>query len=133
MSAAEMDRDWQTGTVLDAERTREYVGTSGTANTQGTAQASGNRATYQGQTTTSETAIYRAYNTVVVEGETHVYVARQRKRWRWSKVANVTVNAPVQFAVEKRKLYLLDDNGEEHQLEIVKQVLKQKISTSPEP
>ena len=39
--------------------------------------------------------------------------------------ANLTVNAPVKFAIEKRKLFVIDDDGKEHEMEIIKQVLKQ--------
>ena len=42
-----------------------------------------------------------------------------------SKPANLTVNGPVKYAVEKRKLYVLDEDGKEHEMEIVKKVLRQ--------
>jgi hypothetical protein len=31
----------------------------------------------------------------------------------------------VKFAVEKRKLFVIDEDGKEHEMEIVKKVLKQ--------
>lgn len=133
MWSGEKERDWQTGKVLDTEASREFVGTVGDVTTKGEARASGNRATYQGKSSTSETAVYRVYNTVIIEGKTHGYVARQQKRFRWSKVANLTVNGPVKFAVEKRNLYLIDDDGKEHKLEIVKQVLKPKTDQATTP
>ena len=92
--AAERQRDWQTGKVLDSERSRNFAGTVGNANTTGTAQANGNYGTFQGNTTTSQTAVYRVYETFLIEGETHVYLAQERLRWRWSKPANLTVNGP---------------------------------------
>jgi hypothetical protein len=49
-------------------------------------------------------------------------------RWKWSKPAILTVNGLVKFAVEKRKFFVIDDEGKEHEMEIVKQVLK---PTSP--
>ncbi len=52
-----------------------------------------------------------------------IYVAEERLR-RWSKATNLTVNAPVKFSIEKRKLFAIDDEGKEHKMEIVKQVLK---------
>ena len=36
------------------------------------------------------------------------------------KAANVTVNGPVKYAVEKRKLYVMDEDSKEHEMEIVK-------------
>src|SRR5713101_1789128 len=76
-------------------------------------------------TNTSQTAVYRVYETFLIEGETHAYLAQERLRWRWSKPANLTVNGPVKFAVEKRKLFVIDEDGKEHEMEIVKKVLRQ--------
>ena len=123
-SAGDKVRKWQTGKVLDSERSQYFAGTVGSGNTTGSAQTYGGYGTYQGQTNTSQTAVYRVYETFLIEGETHAYLAQQRLRWRWSKPANLTVNGPVKFAVEKRKLFVIDDDGKEHEMEIVKQVLK---------
>jgi len=35
------------------------------------------------------------------------------------------VNGPVRYAVEKRKLYVIDDDGKEHEMEVVKRILRQ--------
>src|SRR5262249_11088562 len=98
---------WQTGKVLDTERNRYFAGTvgsdsaSGTATTTGSATASGGMATGTATTagtawgTHSSTAVYRVFETFVIEGEDHVYVASERLRWRWSKPANLAVNGPV--------------------------------------
>ena len=129
-SAAEKQRDWQTGKVVDSERNRYFAGTIGNSNTTGTAQANGDYGTYQGTITTTHTAVYRVYETFIIEGETYAYVAQERLRWRWSKPANLTVNGPVKYAVEKRKLYVVDDDGKEHEMEIVKRILKQPDSRS---
>jgi hypothetical protein len=123
--SAEKVRNWQTGKVLDTERSRYFAGTVGSGNTTGTAQSNGNYGTYQGQTNTSQTAVYRVYQTFAIEGDTRVYVAQERLRWKWSKAANLTVNAPVKFSVEKWKLFVVDDDGKEHEMEIIKQVLKE--------
>ena len=128
--AAEKQRDWQTGKVLDSQRSRYFAGTIGSANTTGTAQANGNYGTYQGNTNTSQTAVYRVYETFLIEGETHAYLAQERLRWRWSKPANLTVNGPVKFAVEKRKLFVIDEDGKEHEMEIVKKVLREPAGSS---
>jgi hypothetical protein len=124
MFGAEKQRDWQTGKVLDSERSRYFAGTVGTANTTGSAQANGDYGTYQGNTSSSQTAIYRVFETFVIEGETTVYLAQERLRWRWSKAANLTVNGPVRFAIEKRNLYVIDEDGKEHEMEIVKKTLR---------
>lgn len=121
---AEKKRDWQTGKVLDSERSRYFAGKVGSANTTGSAQANGNYGTYQGNTSSSQTAVYRVFETFVIEGETTVYLAQERLRWRWSKAANLTVNGPVKFAIEKRNLYVIDEDGKEHEMEIVKKTLR---------
>ena len=124
-AGAEKKRDWQMGKVLDSQRNSYFAGTLGNANATGTAQASGDYGTYQGNTTISQMAVYRVYETFLIEGETHAYLAQERLRWRWSKPANLTVNGPVKFAVEKRKLFAIDEDGKEHEMEIVKKVLRQ--------
>jgi hypothetical protein len=115
------ERDWKTGKVLDSQRQRYFAGTVGNGSTNGTVGDSG---TYSGQTNSSSTAIYRVFETFVIEGDKYVYLAQERLRWRWSKAANVTVNGPVKYAVEKRKLYVMDDDGKEHEMEIVKKTLR---------
>jgi hypothetical protein len=124
-TCAEKIRAWQTGKILDSQRSRYFAGTVGSANTNGTAQANGNYGTYQGNTNSSERAVYRVFETFLIEGDTHAYLAEERLRWRWSKPANVTVNAPVKFTVEKHKLFVIDEDGKEHEMEIVKKVLRQ--------
>lgn len=124
-ATAEKQRDWKSGKVLDSERSRYFAGTVGGANTSGTVNDNGN---YNGTTNSSQTAIYRVYETFVIEGDTYVYQAQEHIKWRWSKAANLTVNGPVKYAIEKRKLYVIDDDGKEHEMEIVKKTLK-----TPEP
>jgi hypothetical protein len=105
--AAEKQRDWQTGKVLDTERNRRFTGTY-------TPQGSG-----------FGTAVYRTYARYAIETEKYVYLGEERLPWRWSKPAQLIVNTSVKFAIEKRKLYIIDDDGKEHEAKIVKQVLKQ--------
>ena len=52
------------------------------------------------------------------------YIA-QRQLHVWSKTAVLIVKTPVKFAVEKRKLYLIDDDGKNYEFDIVKQVQKE--------
>jgi hypothetical protein len=129
---------WQTGKVLDTQRNRYFAGTvgsssaSGSATTTGTATANGGMATGTATTsgtawgTHSSTAVYRVFETFVIEGEDYVYVASERLRWRWSKPANLAVNGPVKYAVDGRKLVVMDDDSKRHEMEIVKRILKPK-------
>ena len=124
-AGAEKKRDWQMGKVFDSQRNRYFAGTVGDANTTGTVQTSGDYGTYQGNTSSSQIAVYRVYQTFLIEGDTHAYLAQERLRWKWSKPANLTVNGPVKFAAENRKLFVIDEDGKEHEMEIVKKVLRQ--------
>lgn len=120
--ASEKQRDWQTGKVLDTNRQRYFAGTVGSSNTNGTVD--GDAGAYHGYTSGSSTAVYRVFETFVIEGDQYVYLAQERLRWRWSKPANVTVNGPVKYSVEKRKLFVLDEDGKEHEMEIIKKTLR---------
>ena len=59
-------------------------------------------------------------------GDTKIYTAREPLKWRWSKEANLTVNAQVKFAVDarERKLFVIDEDGKEHEMKIIKKVLR---------
>lgn len=122
--AAKKQREWQTGKLLDTDRSRYFAGTTGSASSQGSAQVHGNTATYNGQSNGSSVAIYRTYQDYVIESDKYIFVVEERIKWRWSKAARLIVNAPVKFSIEKQKLYLLDDDGKEHETKIVKQILK---------
>jgi hypothetical protein len=121
-------RQWQTGKVLDTTRDRTYVGN--VENASGTATSSGN-STYA-QASGSSTAVYRVYETYAIEAGDYVYVCQEHIKWRWSKPALLTVNGPVQFAIEKDHIYIKSEDGTEHETTIVKKVLKaQPPSASP--
>jgi hypothetical protein len=128
--AAEKARDWQDGKVLDTPNDQAITrGPVGSSSTTGNGQVNnGGYGTYQGQTTSTHHAVYRVYETFMIEGKTHVYVAQQRLKWKWSKPAMLTVNGPVKFAVDKRRLFVIDDEGKEYEMSIVKRVLKTDAS-----
>lgn len=115
-------RDWQTGKVLDSER-ESYVSGS-TTTTTGVKQPGAYSPPTYGPPVSNTTAHYAVYQTYVIEGEKYVYVASERLSWRWSKPAMLIVNAPVRYAIEKRKLFLIDEDGKEHEAAIEKQILR---------
>lgn len=118
---------WQRGKLLDTDRAAYFVGTLGSSNTTGNVYDSGNTGTYSGDTSSSQIAIHRVYQTYVVEGADRVYVAKQLLRWRWSKAAHLAVNSTVQYAVEGHTMYLLDGNEPKARVieaRIVKEILK---------
>ena len=136
--AAKKPLDWQSGTVLDTERNRYFAGTIGSSSSSGSTTTTG-AATTNGDVTTgtattngtawgthSSTAVYRVFETFVIEGENYVYVANERLHWRWSHSANLAVNGAVKYAVDGRKPVVIDDDGKQHEMEITKRILKQK-------
>jgi hypothetical protein len=110
ISAAEHQRDWQTGKLLDTDRNRYFAGTFTPAGPNGHGQFG--------------YPLYRAIQDYVIDAGTYIYVAEERVRPK-SKPVNLVINAPVKYAIEKRKLYVIDDDGKEHEAQIVKQILKQ--------
>ena len=126
----EKERQWQTGKVLDANRDRTYVGSIDSAS--GSATTTGN--TTAGQVSGSTTAVYRVYETYEIEAGDYVYLCQEHIRWKWSKPAMLTVNGPVQFAIEKDRLYIKSEDGSEHETKIIKKILKvQQPPASPSP
>ena len=120
------ERQWQTGKLLDTDRDRTYAGTVDDAS--GSATTSGN--TTYGNASGTSTAIYRVYETYTIEAGNYVYVCQERLKWRWSKAALVTVNAPVQFAIEKDRIYIKSEDGTEHETKIIKKILKTTTPSS---
>jgi hypothetical protein len=114
-------REWLTGKVLDSQRQRYFDGTVGNSTTHGSVDTNG---TYSGNSSGGETAVYLVYETFVIDGDQYVYLVQERLRWRWSKAANVTVNGPIKYVVEKRKLIVLDEDGKEHEMQVLKKTLK---------
>jgi hypothetical protein len=124
---AEKVRDWQTGKILDSQRSRYFSGTVGTANN---AKAEGGWAGYGIQQNASVRAACQRYVTFLIEGDTYAYLAEEHLQELSSKPANLTVNQPVKFAVEKWKLFVIDDKGKEHEMKIVKKVVRQAAEES---
>lgn len=114
LSAKERVREWQTGKVLDTERSSQLVGFMANSS-----EVTGG----------VQPAVHRKYQTVVIEGATYfkgaAYTYQAQKRVGLvRKPAKLTVNTSVKFAVEKQKLYLIDEDGKEHEMSIIKQTLR---------
>jgi hypothetical protein len=144
------EHQWLEGKVLDENRARYFAGMVNNSSSQTTENGSlsGNAnstsigdttntqmsGSYSGTRTTStsgtSTPIYRVYDNLMIEGVDTVYVTSERLRWRWSKSAHVAVNEPVKYYAEGRKLHILDDDGKEHSVEIVKEIRKPQPSTN---
>ena len=48
----------------------------------------------------------------------YLWIVSRRMTKKDDKPLNVTIDAPVKFAIEKKACYLLDEQGEEHKLTV---------------
>jgi hypothetical protein len=127
--AKEKEHQWQTGKVLDTGRDRTYAGSLDDAS--GTATTSGN--TTFGNASGSSTAVYRVEETYTIAAGDYVYECQEHIKWRWSKPALLTVNGPVQFAIEKDRIYIKSEDGTEHETKIIKKILTPPAPSQPAP
>src|SRR5215475_11139677 len=119
-------RQWQSGKLMDTEQQKVKEGSTTTYNTDGQAKDKNNGKTDYSQTTTATTTDnIDTYEVYTIQGPDKTYVAREKLLFPWSKPANVTVGADVKFAIEGRKLYILDDDQKEHKASIVKTTLNE--------
>ena len=120
-------RQWQTGKLIDTEQQKVKEGSTTTYNTDAQAKTKSNGKTDYSQTTTANTTDnIDTYEVYTIQGPDKTYIAREKLLFPWSKPANVTVGAEVKFAIDGRKLYILDEDEKEHKASIVKTSLNQK-------
>jgi hypothetical protein len=127
--AKEKEHQWQTGKVLDTDRDRTYAGSVGNAS--GSATTSGD--TTYGNASGTSTAVYRVYETYTIAAGDYVYVCQEHIKWRWSKPAPLTVNGPVQFAIENDRIFIKGEDGSEHETKIIKKILQPQQPPPTQP
>jgi len=110
MYAKTKDRDWQTGAVLDPLHSPYFT-------------ASTNDAPYGGNV---DVPLMKVYDSYLFEGAGSAYFVREGRRWERTKPANLKPGDSVKFAVDGQRIYVLDPNGKEHRMELVKQVPRAK-------
>lgn len=120
-------RNWQSGTLIETEQSKVREGSTKHSNTEGTVKDRGNKTDYSENKTTTTTDDLETYQTYTIKGAEKTYLAREHLLFPWSKPANATVGGTVKFAVDKSKLYLLDDDGKEHKTT----VMKVSLNTAP--
>ena len=124
MSAAA--RQWQNGKLVDTEQQKVKSGSHTTYNTDGQSKTkSDGKTDYSHTTTATTTEDEDTYEVYTIQADDKTYIARERLLFPWSKPANVTVGDKVKFAVEGKKLYILDEDQKEHKASIVKTSLNQ--------
>jgi hypothetical protein len=67
------------------------------------------------------------FSVVQIEEPTIAYLVSELRTWS-RRSANLTINGPVRFAVEKRTLFFTDEDGKEHKMEIVSKTLRRFIT-----
>lgn len=122
---AEKRRAWQEGKLVDVDRSSYFAGTIGGGTTTITNPPDRNAAWQVPPVhvnTGSQRAVYGEIESFVIESKSHVYTVLRTVRRK--RPVNLTVNAPIKFAVERNRVYVIDDDRKEHWMEIVKRVLK---------
>ena len=99
-------------------------GTTTSTDTEGKVKPSDKNAKYSEHTTSTESANYDDFMNYVIEAGDRMYTGKQRLNFPWSKTANVTIGEKVKFAVQRDKMYLVDSDGKEFSMRIVKTALK---------
>lgn len=124
--ASAANRQWNHGKLLDTEQQKESTGSTTFHHTDGEAKVNKKgKANYSqnGFSNTSEdTDTYEVYT---IQGPEKTYIAREKLMFPWSKSANVTVGDQVTYAIEGKKLYIMDEDRKEHKSSIVKVSLNQ--------
>jgi hypothetical protein len=119
------ERDWQSAKLLDPDRTKYFNGEHLDAIERpllDTGVASSAGYTANSNTATASPAVHDYY---IVETQGMVYLA-ERIRLKSAPAAKLAVTRPIKFAVDKNKLYLMNESGEEYQTKIVKQVERER-------
>lgn len=116
-------RSWQEGTLLDLKVSKDLIRYDYT----NTTTANTNRNYTNANTFSSGSAqpVYRTYVTVRIDDDDRFYIAQQDLRFPWSKAPNLVINGPVRFTLDRGKLIVLDNDGKEHGMKVMQQVLKQ--------
>lgn len=103
------DHAWTTGTLVDSE-TERGTRTVGIPSTIGSGPMIA--------TLRNDVTLY------TIDDGKYLWVVSRRITKKHDKPLDLTVNAPVKFAIEKSDCYLLDDEGKEHKLVVEKKTLK---------
>lgn len=122
--AADRQRNWQTGTLLETEKQQVRQGSTRTTNSDIDAKDKKGKTQYSGTTTSTETENYDNFQVYTIDAGGTTYVAREKLLFPWSKPAATTVGSKVQFAVEKNTLYVLGEDGKQHKAGIMKASMK---------
>lgn len=109
------DRIWQDGSLLDTRSNKYFPRTEPTAEND---KSLSSRMFADPQSVSTSLTVYDHY---VVESANAAYLV-ERGRFKSAKALVLRPNQPVKFAVEKKKLWLLDEEGKQQEAVILMQV-----------
>lgn len=114
------NRQWQHGKLVDTEQQKEKSGSTTFHHNDGDVKAKKDKAGYSENGTSTTSDNIDTYEIYTIQGPEKTYIAREKLMFPWSKSANVTVGDQVKYAIDGKKLYILDEDGKEHKASIVK-------------
>jgi hypothetical protein len=127
--ASAKDRAWQSGQLLSIVNNSYFLNVTYSSDTEGTGwpfvQGSDGRYTVNGQIGNPTSSLY-TYDNYVIESQYCVYLV-QRMRPKTSPAVRLPGTKVLKFAVEKNKLWVLDDESIEYETKVVKLVQKDAI------
>jgi hypothetical protein len=118
-------RQWHNGKLMDTEQQKVKEGSTTTYHTDGDVKSKNGKAGYSENTTATTSDNIDTYEVYTIRGAEKTYVAREKLLFPWSKPANVTVGAELKYAIDGRKLIILDEDNKEHKASIVKTSMNQ--------
>jgi len=129
VKASSKDRAWQSGQLLSIASNSYFFNVTYSSDTDGSnwpfVQGSDGRYTVNGQIGNPTTSLY-TYDNYVIESQFCVYLV-QRMRPKASPTVRLPGTKALKFAVEKSKLWVLDDDNIEYETKVVKLVQKDAI------
>jgi len=127
--ASSKDRSWQSGQLLSIVSNRYFFNVTFSSDTDGTVwpfvQGSDGRYTVNGQIGLPTRSLY-TYDNYLIESQFCVYLV-QRMRPKTSAPVRLPGTTALKFAVEKSKLWVLDEENIEYETKVVKLVQKDSI------
>ncbi len=106
------DKDWKTGTLLDLSSQHNTVSTGAPTN-----------AFVSSSYTNPDTASSVKCSYAIDAGQ-YVYVLDNTLWGRWQKDPGLTVNGPVEYAIQGKHIFVKDESGTVRKVSIDKKILK---------
>lgn len=127
--ATTKDRAWQSGNLLSVANNIYFFNVTYTSDLEGSewpfSQGSDGRLTVTGQIAANTPSPY-TYDNYVIESQFVAYLV-QRMRPKTSPAVRFPGTKPLKFAVEKNKMWVIDDQGIEYETKVIKLIQKDAI------